>query len=346
MPTIFESIDDLFALHAIEKKNGEVLYLGELQGENAFSLLRERVREHGLLPQVAPHGGLVELRFVTERERPQLNIKLPALLLLATLATTLIAGALQQGSWNPFRPAIFSSALAFSLFLLGILGLHETGHFFLARRHGVAATLPFFIPAPTLIGTFGAVIRIQSPIPHRRALLDIGAAGPIFGFLVALAAAAIGLSLSHAVPKEVTQGSGLLRLGDSLVFLGFEKMFHLGGASQEVILHPIAFAAWIGFFVTALNLIPIGQFDGGHILYALFPRQHLLLSRATQGLLLLLGFFWPGWWVWALISFVFPVRHQGCLNEIAPVGKREKAIALFSLLMLILCFSPVPFSLG
>lgn len=337
-------IEDLFKVHSAGHQDGSLILLGQLQEKATYEDLQERLKVFGIIPRLFPYGGLTALKFLPMQGKTKLNYKLSALLLAVTFITTLFAGALQHGTLNPFQPGVLGDALSFSLFLMAILGLHETGHFLLARRHGVQATLPFFIPAPTLIGTFGAVIRIQSPIPHRRALMEIGAAGPIFGFLVAVCAAAIGLPLSRTAPPVQINRSPHLLLGENLLFLLLEKFFAAGGSQGTLSLHPIAFAAWIGFFVTALNLFPIGQFDGGHILYALFPHFHRVVSRIVQVFLVGLGFFWPGWWVWAFISFVFPMRHQGCLDELKPIGLREKMIAVATLLMFVLCFTPVPFA--
>jgi membrane-associated protease RseP (regulator of RpoE activity) len=240
--------------------------------------------------------------------------------------------------------------------LLAILGTHEFGHYLMARHHGVAVTLPYFIPAPSFIGTFGAFIRIKSVVSDRRALFDIGVAGPIAGFVVAVPAIVVGLALSET--RLATDVTGL-GLGSSLLFNGMVQVV-LGVTPDafDVILHPIAFAGWIGLFVTALNLIPAGQLDGGHMVYALCGRWHRPVTLLCLLGLLPLGWFWPGWWVWAFVVFCFSGAHvawrQGLRyaflhpplrNESQPLTPTQKVVAAAALVIFLLTFPPVPFTL-
>ena len=186
---------------------------------------------------------------------------------------------------DPFAdPVALLEGIPFSAALLAILLAHEFSHYLISHRHGVRASLPLFIPGPTLAGTFGAIIRIESPIPDRRSLLEIGISGPLAGFLVALPIAVVGLKLSHvaahsAVALAQAGSDAGIGLGNSLLFTLLERLV-LGPLPQDasLVLHPVAFAAWIGFFVTAINLLPVGQLDGGHVTYAMFGRAH----RATE----------------------------------------------------------------
>jgi membrane-associated protease RseP (regulator of RpoE activity) len=197
------------------------------------------------------------------------------------------------------------SGVPFSVSLLGILLAHEMGHYFTSRHYGVPASLPYFIPVPTMIGTMGAVIRMRAIIRDRRVLFDIGIAGPLAGLVVAVPAALIGLHHSDVV--EVGSGVGAIELGDSLLFLALTKgVFGSLGEEQTVLLHPVAFAGWLGFFVTSLNLLPMGQLDGGHVAYGIFGPRHHALSRT----IFLALVFWgvhgafaeknPVAWLWAL----------------------------------------------
>ncbi len=279
-----------------------------------------------------------------QMERPR--IVLPAVLLMATIATTIIAGALYRGAHILSNPAELVKGVPFSASLLLILGTHELGHFIASRRHGVSTTLPIFIPGPPIppmIGTFGAVIRIKSRITTKKALVDIGAAGPLSGFIVAVFVMAIGLRISTVVPKSSLVGS--LGLGSSLIF---QLLTHLMvgplGHGKDIFLNPVAFAGWIGMFVTAMNLLPIGQLDGGHLVYALIGRRHRKFSMAMVAVLLLLGVFkWPGWFVWAALIMIIGIWHPPVENQEEPLGLTRKVISAFTILVFILTFMPTPF---
>ncbi|RME63046.1 MAG: site-2 protease family protein, partial [Nitrospirae bacterium] len=210
---------------------------------------------------------------------------LPLVLFCLTVLSTLFAGALQKGL-NPISDVKnLLAGVPFSLSLMSILLAHEFAHFFASKFNRVEATLPHFIPVPSIIGTFGAFIKMKSPIVTRKALVEIGASGPLAGFVVALFVSAYGLSLSEVVAVKDT-GAGLV-LGDSIVFKGLSWLI-LGNIPEgkDVLLHPVAFAGWIGMFVTAMNLLPIGQLDGGHIAYALLgPKLHRNLSFSLATIL-------------------------------------------------------------
>jgi membrane-associated protease RseP (regulator of RpoE activity) len=290
------------------------------------------------------------------------------LLFLLTVFTTLLMGArLEYNFINqlpPFRfdqdlfplrwalsePRNLLLGIPFSLTLLTILFAHEMGHFLYCLRYRVYATLPFFIPAPTLIGTFGAFIRIKSPIPSRRALFDIGIAGPIAGFVLAVPAAILGLYLSKHAPGLV--GESDFGFGYPAVFYlihGVLPWSHEGAFAPQLgqlYLHPIAIAAWVGMLATALNLLPGGQLDGGHILYAVAPRWHRLVTRGLTLLLIPMAiFFWQGWFLWAVFLWWMGSRHpQVPLHP--DLGRGRRTLALCALLILALTFMPMPIAQG
>ncbi len=300
------------------------------------------------LRRIAP--GFYELYVTVEPEafrRPQ-RLWIHGLLFLLTVLTTLFAGAFHAGQ-NPFaHPLALLAGAPFAFSLLAILGSHEMGHYLLARYHGVRATLPYFIPFPhPLIGTLGAVIRIRSPIPSRNALLDIGAAGPFAGILVALPLTMLGIHWSQVVPLyEVSEAA--LHLGEPLLFRILVWLVK-GPLPPDttLFLHPVAFAGWLGFFVTALNLLPSGQLDGGHIAYALFGPLHRIISRVTFVVLLLLGFLWLGWWTWALlILFFIRFDHPAPLNQVSELDRRRRWLGYLAILLFVLTFVPVPLSVG
>ena len=279
--------------------------------------------------------------------KPRLWLHL--MLFLATLATTMVAGTLQQ-EVDPFaHPWEVYRGIPFSFTLLLILGAHEMGHYLVSRRHRLDVTLPFFIPAPPfpfIIGTFGAFIKIRSPIQDKRALLDVGCAGPLVGVLVSIPVTLLGLSLS----KITVMGAGkeALVLGEPLLYQ-FLSWLVFGPLSPEanVILHPMAFAGWIGMFVTALNLIPVGQLDGGHVSYALAPQYHRYVSLGCVALLVGCGlFFWYGWLMWAVLVSFLGWRHPPPYYHWVPLDRSRQALGIITILIFLLTFSPAPFTLG
>jgi membrane-associated protease RseP (regulator of RpoE activity) len=293
------------------------------------------------LPEPEPSYRDVTPDVTPQRERRWL----PGLLFVTTFLTTTFAGAIQQGI-NPLKqPLGLIQGLAFSITLMGILIVHEMSHYLASRAHKVPSTLPFFIPAPSIIGTFGAVIRMKGAIWDRRALLDIGASGPIGGFLLALPALTFGLTLSKIVPGG--GGEAGLILGDSLLMVLLERLV-LGDLPMDadIILHPIAFAGWIGMFVTSLNLLPVGQLDGGHIAKALYPDHFDVIARIVHFSLIIMGiFFWEGWLIWALLLFFIGVRHPPVLLPHISLDDRRRKIGYYALAIFILTFVPAPFKI-
>lgn len=277
----------------------------------------------------------------TKAPNPRLNI----ILFIATLFTTTFAGALMEVGASGSIWSQLHKGFPFSLTLLTILLFHEFGHYFMARKHHVEASLPYFIPAPSLIGTFGAVIKMRSPMYSKRSLLDIGAAGPLAGVIVAIPATIIGLLLSEV--RSVSGIQGGISLGSSLLFSFLARIF-IGVIPEnyDIFLHPMAFAGWIGLLVTMLNLIPIGQLDGGHIAYAVLgERWHRLAARIILPLLLLLGIIaWKGWLVWCvLLFFVMGTKHPPTIDDHIPLDNNRKVIGWISLVLFVLTFTPNPF---
>jgi len=276
---------------------------------------------------------------------PHSGKRLPAVLFLATVLTTTVAGAMQQGVDPLANPFGIWKGLPFSITLMAILIIHEMSHYTASRIHRVPATLPFFIPAPSIIGTFGAIIRMKGVFWDRRTLLDIGASGPIGGFLLALPALVAGFAMSKVVPAG-GGGDGII-LGDSILVEVVSRLT-LGNlpADANVILHPVAFAGWIGMFVTSLNLLPVGQLDGGHISKALFPSRSEVIARVVHFALFLLGFlYWPGWLVWAVLLVFMGVRHPPVLLPHIALDERRRRIGFAAIVIFILTFVPVPFKI-
>ena len=276
-------------------------------------------------------------------------------LFLLTGLTTTFAGADHYGNFLSELGVrnvdlggleLFASGLWYSASILAILGAHEFGHYFACRYYRVDATLPFFIPFPLpLTGTLGAVIRIRSPIPGKRALFDIGIAGPIAGFVVAVPVLLVGMALSNVV--AVPTGFQGLELGEPLLFRAAAWLV-VGVAPEgsSINMHPMVFAAWFGMLATALNLFPIGQLDGGHISYAVFGRFSTVVTLGTFACLVGLTFFSLSWLVWTVLAgasiLVLGPRHPRTLDEHVPLDPARLKLAVFAVLMFLLCFTPAP----
>ncbi len=268
---------------------------------------------------------------------PYLNI----LLFVITLFTTTFAGSLFSGK-EPSTMSDLLSGLPFSLSLLTILLCHEFGHYIMSRIYKVDATLPYFIPAPSFIGTFGAIIKMKSLVRTKRALINIGATGPLAGFFVSIPFLFYGL-LNSTMTK--VSGNAML-LGDSL-FMKFATYIVWGKIPEgyDLILHPVAFAAWIGMFVTAMNLIPVGQLDGGHIIYAMFTRNFKKITFFALLILIILGFTkWEGWLIWAFLLFMLGKNHPPVEDIYEQLTFREKVTGYISIFVFIITFIPTPFS--
>jgi membrane-associated protease RseP (regulator of RpoE activity) len=297
-----------------------------------------------------------------------------------TVLSVIFAGALfaydgpAPGTSGELLRSILSSlgpGLAFAISLLAILLAHEFGHYLAGRYHNTYVTLPYFIPFPfSPFGTMGAFIQLKEPPRNRRVLLDIGIAGPLAGLVVAIPVLLIGLSLSHVEPINIVNGQGFMLEGNSIIYLMAKylvfgrwlpepvsygslspalywlKYFFTGQplplGGLDVIIHPIAWAGWAGLLVTALNLIPAGQLDGGHVLYVLLGKRVQALLPFILAGLVALGFVWSGWWLWAALVFLLGRFHAEPLDQITTLDPVRQAIAWFGIILFILVFIPVP----
>jgi membrane-associated protease RseP (regulator of RpoE activity) len=260
-----------------------------------------------------------------------------------TFMTTVLAGALQEGVNPVTNPGQIPKGFPFALALMGILLAHELGHYLVARRHGVDVTLPYFIPAPSFIGTFGAFIKMRSPARDPKMLLDIGAAGPLVGVAVSIPLVALGLSLSEVKQIEGQVGTSL---GDSILLWLISRVV-VGPIppGYDVMIHPVGFAGWIGLLVTSLNLLPVGQLDGGHVVYALLgERQNRVSKFVFVGLLALGVLGWEGWLVWGVLLLIMGFRHPPPVEWWVPLDRKRKVIGWATMAVFILTFIPVPFS--
>lgn len=308
---------------------------------------------------VRPDDPFVYARPVAPDRRPE-PVGRYVLLFLLTVLTTTWAGQLHYASFlvgfssRPLEMSgwgLFANGLWYSVSILAILGCHEFGHYYACRFYRVDASAPFFLPAPLPItGTLGAFIRIRQPIPSKQALFDIGIAGPIAGFLVALPLLFVGMYLSRVIEVPADFEGSVLELGEPLLFRAAAWLtFGAVPDGYTVNMHPIAFAAWFGMLATALNLFPIGQLDGGHIAYAVLGRWSTYLTLAMVVCLVGLVFVSTSWLVWAVLTIgmlvAFGPRHPPVWDEHVPLDRQRLWLAGFAVLMFALCFTPAPIQL-
>jgi membrane-associated protease RseP (regulator of RpoE activity) len=347
---LLAEIGDVFAVDDVTSdfpQEGAVRFRGRLlvPHREAYAKLRDRFAPYKLMPVVRRVEDQEVLLALPEAQavstgRPWVNV----VLFVATVLSVMLTGA-EQSTGNLLADIL--SGWPMALGLMGILLAHEFGHYFAARYHGVPTSLPYFIPMPLIspFGTFGAVIVNKGQMRDRRALLDIGAAGPLAGLIVAIPILLIGLSLSTVDSQVCPPGQMCYSEGNSLLYaaakyLVFGRMLPSGG--EDVWLHPLAFAGWAGILVTALNLLPVGTLDGGHVAHALWGRQagrfYLPVVLGLAGL----GFLWQGWWLWAGLTFMFGRMGAQPLDDATPLDGKRKVVAVMALAAFVLTFTPIP----
>src|SRR6266545_2850422 len=333
------NVEDLFVVRAQELRGAAICWGGDLRMEpaRALRLLEARFKPFGYTPFLGREGDVTWIRALPLADVVDTSsIRVNVVLFLLTVLSTLAAGY------------FFSPSFPFLTFnpLVAILGTHEFGHYFTARHYGASVSLPYFIPAPPpifIFGTLGAVIRMRSPARDRNSLFDIAVAGPLAGLVVALLALWLGLTWSRV--GAMPPGGGM-QFGDSLLMRFFTWLV-FGSIPQgmDIFVHPIALAGWVGLFVTALNLIPVGQLDGGRIAYALFGARHRQVSVATFLALLALGAVTGSgnWFFLAfLLFFVMGFQHQPPLDDLSPLSPGRYAVGVACLILLVLLIPPVP----
>ncbi len=345
--SLLTKIDQYFLVKKVGNQGDEFIVQGALLGDSSIDDIKRILKDEPYSLKFQSIEGDLQLR---AKDNKPIVIKFPKIprinliLFILTIFTTLLAGAIMEGV-NPLKnPLGIIQGWPFSVTLMLILGFHEFGHYYYARKHNVNATLPYFIPAPTFIGTFGAFIKIKSPIYRKDALLQIGAAGPIAGFIVAVPALIIGLSLSQVV--EISSAEIGITLGDSILIKFLTAViFPNLNSTQDVLLHPIAFAGWIGLLVTMLNLLPIGQLDGGHIAYAMLGRKHDKVAKFALLALIPMGLLSLNWLVWAVLILVLmrTTKHPPVNDVDVPLSDQNKRIGYICLAIFVLCFIPIPF---
>lgn len=319
--------------------------------EDSFERLREDMQPHGYIPMITYEKG--EHVIIVGKKPPTKykSIYVNVVMLVITFLAMMYAGVLDWTSYadvptNEMWSAenVGTGILVFALPLMAILAVHELGHFFMAKKRKVAASLPFFIPSIPPLGTFGAFISLRDPIPNRKTLLEIGVAGPLAGMIMALPIGIAGLLLTNAearpIPDEITPG-GLVQVGFPLVYQWLESLFPISG---DYLLHPTAFAAWVGFLVTALNLLPVGQLDGGHIARALLGPKAKYSSWIAIVIMIGLSYFYLGWVIFAILILFLGAKHPPPLNDINKLDLKRQLVGVFAFIVLIVAFVPIPMS--
>jgi membrane-associated protease RseP (regulator of RpoE activity) len=355
-----EAVRQVMDVRIAIKENGVQVFRGPLRDSASVSFEKlNQALPKGFVPLVQEDEQLgakiVLIPKPAEEDVPRKPVRpwLHWLLFGLTIFTTTWAGASHQGIDLAQEPGRFTAGLPYSIGLLLILGVHELGHFFMARRHAMDVTPPYFIPVPFGLGTFGAFIQMRSPPADRKALFDVAVAGPLAGFVVAVPALLLGLRFSTIVAdSDGPMSHGFLHgatVGSSILFTVLTKL-SLGDAAHYgalVQLSPLAFAGWLGLFITALNLLPVGQLDGGHITRAMFGSRvgQAISSVAMWSLFLLALFVWPGLMMWALIVFLIAGRGTPPLNDLTPLDAGRMMVGYIAILILILILAPMPHSL-
>lgn len=359
-----------------------VRYRGQLYGDSAeaYDQLAEALRRLEITPVFRAEGGrhaifLLHSLAAARPSNPWVNLILFALTVISVLITGILFAS-NDTSGGGFMDMFWRSlptGIAYTISLLAILLAHEFGHYLVGRHHAAPMTLPYFVPLPppfSPLGTLGAVILRKGPIKNKRDLLDIGVAGPLAGLIVAIPVLLIGLALSKVDVINLLAGESLMLEGNSLIYLAAKyavfgqllpapssygnvtpllywlRYFFTGQplpvGGIDVMIHPVAWAGWAGLLVTALNLIPAGQLDGGHVMHALLGERSRYLSPVVIGILIVMGFAWNGWWLWAFLVLLVSRLRDEPLDTITPLDTRRKLLAILALMVFILAFSPVP----
>jgi membrane-associated protease RseP (regulator of RpoE activity) len=321
--------------------------------EEKFELIRKALSQRDYIPMLRHEGEANVLYIIKKMKRKERPIWINILLIIATIITTILTGSLLSMNYNdlwsvPNPTDIFSlqnllnGAFLFSLPLMSILLIHEMGHYFISKKHSISTSLPYFLPIPPIftgfnIGTFGALISSRDPMPNRKALFDVGVAGPIAGFCIALPITAIGIYISDIIPlSEISSNEPIL--GTSILFYLLEIALLDIPKNYVLSLSPVAFAGWVGLLITSINLLPAGQLDGGHIFRAVMGKK-----QKYAGWIAVIIMIFTGWWFFALIIiFIMGMMHPPPLNDDTGIDVKRKLLFLVALIILIICFLPFP----
>ncbi len=323
-------VSNYFTVKSVYREPKSFYFVVYDYSREKFLQLVNDLEKIGYLPFIDEVEDGYKISIANKPESGESRIHLNIFLFLVTIVTTISAGYLFRGS--------ILEGIAFSIAILAIVGAHETAHYFAAKKHNVKATLPYFVPAPTLIGTFGAVINVKSAIPDKNALFDLGVSGPIVGFIVTIPVLIIGILLSTVVHLQQNMLTFYPPLLMQIVMYFVSPQIPSG---YELFVHPVAFAGWVGIIITMLNLMPVAVLDGGHISRSLFnTKVHQYVSIAGIIVTVLLG-----WYAMAILMALFLLMaktHPGALDNVSKLSRNRKIIAVLTLVIFILCLTPAP----
>lgn len=344
-----EKINQFFSIYDIRHEDGNIYFFGmpkedlRIIFQNLWPFFYEKGYQFSMKYEMGEHI-LIASPIATKKERRWINV----VLALLTVFTTMIVGSLLFGADPVKSPADILMGLPFTIAIMTVLGAHEAGHYIVARKHGMRTSLPYFIPFPNIIGTMGAVIKNNGPIPNRKALFDVGISGPLIGLVVSVIVTIIGL----LQPAIMNASDGLqIELGIPVLFDLITRIFP---DAKTAVMHPITFAGWVGMFVTALNMIPAGQLDGGHVLRAMMGEKAREVSRFLPFILISLGFYVTYfmnkdgflWILWGLFLSLFAAAgHPRPIDDDIPIGKGRMVLGILTFILGILCFTLVPFQI-
>lgn len=346
--TISRLLEDLFIIDAVYE-SGDNLSLSlqyKYNREKSLKILKDRFKLAGYKYSMEEQNDKLLLKI-----DPRTAFKIPLLniiLFILTLCSVYFVPVYFKEFFileNTLDALSNGEGIEFTLAMISILFVHEMGHYIASRRRDIITSWPYFIPAPNLIGTFGAIIKSKSPFWNRRDLIEVGAAGPIAGWIVAVFWLWYGLSQSLILPQaELVNLFGFSLEGES-IFMKISALTILGKApaGHYYQLTEAAFAGWVGLLITSINMLPIGQLDGGHVLYGLFRKKQFPCGLAAMGLLLILGYTSPMWWFFALFGLIFGVKHPPTLNDYKKPGRTAFIIGIAAIIILIISFTPIPF---
>jgi hypothetical protein len=371
-------VEGIFQVHTVETPRqaaqGTIIFLGDLlmqDSEAAYNLIAERWLAHQYTPLLRHRESQIALiaqpGVITPKpSNPWINLALA----IVTIISVLFTGASYECQCIPANLAQWLSGIPMMLAMMAILLAHEFGHYFAARHHKVAVTLPYFIPLPIIspVGTMGAFIQLRQPFKTKKQLFDIGVAGPLGGLIFAIPL--IFWGVANSAVQEINRSDSSVLEGNSIFYLSVKYLLHgqllpsferyqdlpfwseflrllagilPSGGGTDIFINSLAFAAWFGLFVTAMNLLPVGQLDGGHVIYCLLGDRARWLGLALIGLMVLAGFWWNGWWVWAvLVFFVIGPGHPPPLNDLPSLGLPRTLIAYAMIFIFLILFMPNP----
>ncbi|MDP2766544.1 MAG: site-2 protease family protein [Candidatus Methanoperedens sp.] len=344
-----EKISQVFSIYDIQHGDGNIYFFGiprediRIIYEKLWYVFTEKGYQFSFKYELGEHV-IIASPFTPARERRWINV----VLAIATFITTMVMGSLLFGADPISNPSEALKGIPFTIAIMTVLGAHEAGHYLVAKKHGMHTSLPYFIPFPSMIGTMGAIIKHRGPIPNRKALFDVGVSGPLIGLFVSIVVTIIGLLL-----PPVTQTSEFFQIQLSSPLL-FEFITHFIPLNTALISYPIAFAGWVGMLVTALNLIPAGQLDGGHILRAMLGEKAQHVSTAMPFILISLGFYVTYfqnrdgllWIFWGLfLSFFAAAGHPKPLNDELPIGKGRMVLGVVAFILGLLSLTLAPFQM-